>query len=33
MRDTADNQAGLCNTVPAGSGGDDVKVHRSRVRR
>jgi hypothetical protein len=34
MRDTADNQVRLClNTVPAGSGGDDVKVHRSRARR
>jgi hypothetical protein len=34
MRDNADNQVRLClNTVPAGSGGDDVKVHRSRARR
>jgi hypothetical protein len=34
MRDTADNQVKLClNTVPAGSAGDDVKVHRSRARR
>jgi hypothetical protein len=34
MRDTADNQVRLClNTVPAGSGGDDVKMHRSRARR